>query len=248
MQVSLREGPPDKPAAAGWPQKIKRLTGGPRPRRLIPAAAAAIILMAIALILFSPMADGRIALGQVYHAIAKVRNVCISRFVPGEKEPTRIECVSRTLDLTFHKTQKQAVLLDLRTRTRKIKDLGTNSVETDSMTGDFVLKVESFMATAFGLMPFSEISDIPKDAQWDRVRADVETTVPDTEVYDLVWNDHAGWLHKWRFFIDAHTLLPHKLERYRRFAGEVEYTFDFLVLVRYMSESEIEVLIGGTFE
>jgi hypothetical protein len=249
MQVSLREGPADKPKATGWPQKIKRLTGGPRPRRLIPAAAAAIILMAIALILFSPVADGRIALGQVYQAIADITSVCISRFVPGKKEPTRIGCVSRGLDLWFEKTEKQAVLFDLRTRTRKIKDLSTNAIKTDAMTEELGAKVENVVAGYFGLMPFPEIKDVPKDAQWHHVSdEDVETVVPGTEIYDLIWPEDGGWLHKWRFFIDARTFLPYKVERYRKLPGEGQYTFQFFALATYISESEIEALIWGTFE
>jgi hypothetical protein len=252
MQVSLREGPADKPAAAGWPQKIKRLTGGPRPRRLIPAAAAAIILMAVALILFSPMANGKIALGQVYHAIATVRNVCISRFVPGKKDPTRVEYVSKTLKSKLFVLEDRIALRDLENMVIKTKIRATGEITTMPIPPERLIEFTEALEATFGLVPFPDITDVPEDAQWTRVPEDrVEDIIPGTVVYDLIWSDQAGEAtrhYKWRAFIDPDTVLPQRTEYTRTIAGLPSSAWKRVYVVRYPSDSDIEAVIRGAFE
>jgi hypothetical protein len=252
MQVSLREGPADKPKPAGWAQKFKRLTGGPRPRRLIPATAAAIILMAVALILFSPVADGRIALGQVYQAIANIRNVCISRFLPGRTDPTRIEYVSKPLSSKLFVLEDRIVLRDLEKLVVKTKILATGEVTTMPIPPDKLIEFTESLEGTFGLVPFPEIRDVPEDAQWTRVHdADVEGTSTDTQVYDLTWRKaEAGITYdfKWRAFIDVRTKLPKRTETYHKQAIEGEYTLKSVYVVSCPNDSEIWVLIGEAFE
>jgi hypothetical protein len=244
-----QDAPQAKPKPAGLTQRVKRLAGGRKRRKLVPAAAAAIILIAVGLILVPLTANGRIALGEVYQAIGNVQNVFMSRFVPGKEEPTRGECVSRTLDLWLQKTEKQAVLFALRTRMRTVRDLSTGSIETDAMTEELVLKVESVVAGYFDLVPFPDIADVPGDAQWIHVPGDqVQTIIPGTDVYDLTWLEDTQWLHKWRFFVGRATHLPHKIEGYQKLAGEAEYTFKWTKMVRYPGEPEIEGVIREAFE
>jgi hypothetical protein len=205
--------------------------------------------MAIALILFSPMADGRIALGQVYHAIAKVRNVCISRFVPGKKDPTRVEYVSKTLKSKLFVLQDRIVLRDLQNMVTKIKDRESGEITTMPVPPERLTEFTEGLEGTFGLVPFPDITDVPEDAQWTRVPDDqIEDITPGTVVYDLTWIEDGRWGHKRRFFIHAQTHLPEKVERYWKLPGEGKYTFDSSKIVRYVSEGEIEALIWGTFE
>ena len=100
-------------------------------------------------------------------------------------------------------------------------------------------------------MPFSDITDIPKDAQWNRVDdKDIETPVPGTEVYDLTWTKKVPntefW--KWRVFIDTTTNLPKKTEWYKKAAIENQYTLESVTVVEYPSDSKIEAVIQSTFD
>ncbi|GAH33945.1 unnamed protein product, partial [marine sediment metagenome] len=219
----------------------------------IPAAAATVVLIAVSLFLFlsTPVAKA-VDLSQVYEAITKIKNVCISSFVPDRPAPTRREWVSRGLNIRLQKTQKQVVLFDLQNKIRKIKDLSTDSVQTTPITGDFLAKVESFIAGSFGLLPFPDITDVPENATWKQVADEnIEAIVPGTKVYDFIWTIEKPdiELHKWRFFIDPGTKLPKRVETYSKAPSEENYTIlEYYEVVTYHTDREIQAVIQSVFD
>ena len=218
-------------------------------RRLIKPIAAAAAIFIVALLLLNGPAAKAVDLAHICGAIEKVKNVCISSFLPGKDEPTQRIWVSRTAGTKLQKTAEQAVLFDLRSKSRKTKDLTTGSVQTTTMTGDFLAKIESYITSSLGLMPFSDTDreTMTKDAQWIRVdNKDVGDIVPGTEVYDLAWTEK-GWYRKWRVFVDPLTYLPKRIEWHRKSPIDSELRLDSVEVVTYLTDSEIEAAIQSTF-
>jgi len=254
VQVLDRSKPtllvPKEPVA--FPQRLKQKASALNLKQFIkPVAAAAIILIGI-LILFSVPAAKAVDLSQIYEALEKVRSVCISRFVPDKAEPIQKDWVSRILNVRVQKTEKQAVLFDLQNRIRKVKNLSTDSIQTSPISGDFLAKVYNYITGSFGLLPFPDISAVPKDTQWNRVNSKgTKATILGTEVYDLTWNMTKGMVieyYRWRVFIDTQTNLPKRTEWYYKTAPEEEYTLESIEIITFPTDSEIEAVIQSTFD
>jgi hypothetical protein len=247
-----KDGPQDKDKPGGWTQGIRRLAGGRKRRRLVPAAAAALILIAVGLFLFPLTADGKIALAQVLHGLANVQNVCILSLAPDREEPIRTEWVSKSLGIKLYELTDRVVLRDIKKLTIRIKNLASGEITTTAISPDKLEESRENIEGTLGLLPFSDITDVPDDAQWNHVSdEDVETVIPGTEVYDLIWNESEGGItywRKWRLFIDTATNLPQRQERYRKPSVGDEYVLRSVRVVSYPSESEIEGLIAETFE
>jgi len=211
------------------------------------AAVAAVVLIAVALLLYTPTAKA-ITIDQIYKALEKVTNVHISRFVPPQAEPTQEKWVSRALSIYMTKTGKQVVLSDIPNRVRKSKQLDTIATETYSLTNDDVADLEKKMTGSLGLMPFSDISKVLPDSEWSRITDDgLEGVFEGIEVYDLISfekaYDGSVTFSKCRVFVDSKTNLPQKTEFYEKPFGDSEYTLALVMVVEYLSDSEIRTVI-----
>ncbi|MHC4865764.1 MAG: hypothetical protein ACYTEX_16910 [Planctomycetota bacterium] len=208
--------------------------------------------MAVGLILLPLRANGRIALAEVYQAIAEIQNVCISRFGPGEDEPTRIQYFSKSLGIRLFNLEDRIVLRDLENMVIKIKDRATGEITTEPISPDKLIEFRESLAGTLGLVPFAAITDVPADAQWNDVRdEDLESVIPGTEVYELTWSETQGesaHYYKWRVLLDPRTALPHRTQFGRRVSGEYDYEWRYVYVVTYPSEGEIEGLIQEAFE
>ena len=235
-----------------FPQRLKQRVSALNLKQFIRpvAAAAAVILIAFALFFSTPAAKA-VDLSQIYEALEKIRNVCISRFVPNKAEPIQERWVSRTFACRLTRNNKRFVLWDFANSVKKIKPLDGSTIQIDSLSGDIVAKGKKSLEGSFGLMPFSDITNIPKDAQWNRVDSKkLTTTIPGTEVYDLTWTKKVPntELWKWRVFIDITSNLPKKTEWYKKAAIENQYTLESVTVVEYPSDSKIEAVIQSTFD
>ena len=120
------------------------------------------------------------------------------------------------------------------------------------MTGETLAGIERKMAGSFGLMPFYDISEIPADAEWNRVTDDtLAATARGIEVYDLFWDEKAydGSLvfWKWQVFVDPKTNLPHRVEWYKKLASDEEFALETIMMVEYLGDSEIQAAIDSSF-
>jgi hypothetical protein len=236
------------------PQELKQRIAALNLKQFIkPIAAAAIILIGV-LLLFNVPAVKAVGLSQIYETLEKVQSVCISRFVPDKPEPTQKVWVSRSLNLKMYESKEEFVLYDIQNKARKIKRLSSGLITTTPVSEDLLAQTKESMEGALGLVPFSDISAIPKGAQWTRVnRKDLETIVPGTEVYDLTWSETGtkGVYTRyriWRVFVDIDTKLPKRTESYRKMNPEEEYEFYRFVVITYHSESEIKAFIQNVFD
>ncbi len=215
------------------------------------AAVAAVILVVFALFFGTPTTE-TVALNEIYEALGKVENVCIATFLPPANEPVQTEWVSQTLNIDMVRFGERFVLWDIPNRVQMIKYLSSGAVKTTAITEEMLTKVEKAAGRAFDLLPFSDISDIPKSAQWNHVEGPQVTVVPDTQVYDLIWLQESTTgtivrFYKWRIFVDTGIKLPKRAEWYSKLKPEEEYKFETFAVVTYPSENQIKILIRNTF-
>jgi len=211
-------------------------------------AAAAVALIAVALFLSTQTARA-VTISQIYKAIEKVKNVHISRLVPDRtEEPIQERWVSRTLNIYMIKSGERLVLIDIPNGVRKIKQLDTAIIDTEPLTNDDFADVEKKIRGSLGLTPFYDISEVPPDSKWSRITDDgLEGVSEGIEVYDLTWVEEKqiGFVvfRKWRFFVDLETNLPQKTEFYEKAPVDSEYTLTSIIVVEYLSSSEILAFI-----
>jgi hypothetical protein len=227
--------------------KQKVATMNLKPMVKASVAAAAVILIAVALFLNAPPAKA-VTLEGIYKAVEKIKNVHSSGFVPDETEPIQEKWVSRTLNIYMTKTGKKLVLWDVRNRVRKSRQLGATISETTRLTDDAIAGIEERMRSSLGVMPFYNISEIPSGARWKRITSDdMVITIEGTEVYDLIWTEKTEasfpLFRKCRFFVYPKTSLPQRVEHYRKFAGDNEYTLRSVNIIEYLGDSEIQGVI-----
>jgi hypothetical protein len=244
--------------APGIGQHRRQIVVGSRIAKF--AAVAAVLLVAFALFFGIPTAEG-VALGEIYEALGKVRNICVSRFTANKPEPSQMVWTSHTLKVELFKSTKASevefVLWDISNKVKKTKDSLSGSVKTEVVSEQMLAKAEKSMTRTFGLVPFSDITDVPEGAQWNRVDdPQVLAIVPGTEVYDLTWsrtNVLVIYYRKWRVFVDTDTNLPKRAEWHSKDVDtrpgkpKGQWRLNSLSVVTYPSESEIQALIQKIF-
>jgi len=209
--------------------------------------AVAILLLAFTFF-FKGSAAGAVTIERIYNAIDKAKNIYISTFIPGKADPTQERWISRTLNVFITQTEEDLVLWDFAHKIRKTKKLGINSAQTTQLSDNLIADVKQNISGSLGLMPFYSISDIPPNAEWNRVADDeLEVLIKNTEVYELTWMEktYAGFtIHrKWNFTIDSNTNLPHKIEVYRKSATDNTYELQSTTKVEYLDKSAMEKVI-----
>jgi len=218
-----------------------------------PVAAAAVILVALALLLSIPRETGTIK--EMYGTLGKVGNICVSTFQAGRTDPYQQVWTSQALKVKLFKVgsgeQAQFALWDGPNKVKMTVYL--SSVQTERLTDEMLAGLEKSVAPAQDVVPFSDVTRVPTDAQWKRVEdPEVAGALPGAKAYDLIWTETGETsgtaAHRmWRFFLDARTGLPRRAEHYAKSKPEGEYAFQTFAVFSYPTESEIRDLIRNTF-
>ena len=231
-----------------FPRLLKQRVLALNLKRFIKPAsvAAAVILMALFL-LNAPVAKA-VDLSQIYKALGQIKNVYFAAFDPEKPEPTQEIWASKALNLKVFKTERECVLWDLKGKSKKSRDLNSGSITMAKLDNDALMKVKETMKAPWGLLPFDDISKVPLNAKWQQAAdEDIETTVPDTEVYELMWTEErfgGSIVHnKWRGYIDTETKLPKRIERWWKQAKETEYELLTVTQIAYPTSVEVRVAI-----
>jgi len=227
-----------------------------RSRFAVPAAVAAMILLAFALSV-NIRTEKEVNIEGIYGALSKVENIHISKFQTGRTSPDQQVWASETLGAKLFKTevgnQAQYTLWDTQNRIKMIKFLSSNSVKTVPITQEMLAELEKSAAKSADMVPFSDRNDIPSDAQWSRIDdREIPAAIPGTKAYDLTWvvksTDSQAVVHrKWRVFVEDRTNLPKRIEWYAKSRPEDEYGFERFVVIAYPSENEIQNIIKNIF-
>jgi hypothetical protein len=222
-------------------------------RRLAPLAkfvgVAAAVTIVASLFLFTTPSAKAVTLEQIYEAVQKVKNVYIASFAPSKAEPTQERWVSRKLGIYVTKTDNELILWDVTNATKRHKNTVTGMAETFQLEGSTIAAAEGKISGSLGLMPFEDISALPKDAQWHRL-ADA-SVLGDTlvlEVYDLLWVEKrysglSAVFNRWRVYADPQTKLPRRTEFYQMSPGEQEYVLKLFKVIDYPGDYEMQATV-----
>ena len=211
-------------------------------------AAAAVLLIGFALFFSIPSAKA-VSLEQIYNAVEKAKNICISRFRPGEDKPWQKQWISSTLNVILYDNEGQYILWDYDNNQMKIKTKDGN-IHAESILEDIAAEGKESFNGSFGLLPFSDVFQAKENAQWNRVENIDLSMTPNTEVYDLTWDitvDDMTRYYKWRVYADTTTNLPIRIEWYLKMNPNVNYTIDTIETVAYPNDTEISEFIQSTF-
>ncbi len=212
------------------------------------AAAAAVIVIVALFLNYAPVKS--VDLRSLYAALGEITNVSIERYTPGQDTPYQQEWASQTLNASMIRHADATVLWDLAHAARKTKRSGSNAARSEMIPEEKFEKIRYWMSHNFGLVPFSDVNHMPDDVQWTRVTgSDVLTTVPDADVYDLVWTSR--WpeteVRRQRYFVSAGTNLPKRIEVYAKGESQSEFQFLRYVVITYPSDSEVEGAVRDEF-
>jgi hypothetical protein len=227
-----------------------------RNRFAVPAAIAAMILLAFALF-FTTQTERTVQIKGVYTALSKAGNIHISEFRAGRTVPDRQIWASENLGVKLFKTESgnraQYTLWDAKNRVKMMKFLSSNSIQTGPITEQMITELEKSAAGVADLLPFLNENNIPEDARWTRIdEKALSTAVPGTRAYDLTWaaksaTSEAVVYRKWRVFEQDRTDLPERVEWYSKSRLEDEYRLEKFAVVAYPSEDEIASVIRNAF-
>jgi hypothetical protein len=203
--------------------------------------------MSVILLLNAPAARA-LSFEQVYQAVQEAMNVHILSFVPGQSEPVEERWVSRSLNVSMSRTADRLVLWEPANNYKKTKNLDTGAVQTTHVPEDINAGVRAEIRGALGLLPFTEIPDVPTNAKWVHVEiTDGSSERSNSEVYDLEWTKktYRGAIvyRKCRIFVDPKTNLPEKIQFYGKTHSGSPYTLRSEKVVEYLSEAQVQNII-----
>jgi hypothetical protein len=235
-------------ASAGVGRAMRQIVVFPSVVKL--AAAAAVVVVACTL-LFKALSPKTVELGQVYQALQKAENVCVSRYTDAEAEPIQQVLTSRTLKIVMYKsqrgTQAQFDLFDIPNRLKKTRYQASDTVSTERLTAEAVIRAEGAIRDVFELVPFADMGSAPKGSQWGRVPKKYQgASVSGTQAYELTWLAE-GLFYKYRIFADAKSDLPKRIEYYFKEKSQDQYKFESRQVASYPTEKEIKLLIKEIF-
>ncbi len=236
----------DRRTTVDFAARLKRRVSALKVKPLLGPglAAAAVVLIGLGLFLYSPSATA-VSISQMYSAVEAVRNAHITTSTNQLQE----QWISESLNTYLIRTGPLWVLSDIGAGIRKSKDSATGATSQEQLARDEIAEVKSRMDITLALMPFPDAFGVPRDAQWIPVEdAALRAENGGAEVYDLMWTDHSSSsivYRKRRFFVDAQTGLPHKIELYQRRSVESDYVLRSVTRVEYLSDTDMEGVIRG---
>jgi hypothetical protein len=211
------------------------------------AAAAAAILMAF-ILLNIPAARAVNLDRMISKALERIDTVCLETFATFDTEkavPTQKIWISEASNHKLYKTGLVYVLWDIKAKSQITRDLNTGSIETVPLNTDVFLDIKE---TIRGLLPLNSMHEVPEGAKWLPVAdEDIETAIPNTEVYDLVWTEKSligSVIHrKWRVYIDIEKKLPKRIELWEKLAEEQEFKRESFTEISYPTDDEMRAVI-----
>jgi len=244
--AALEESTPEESAGLG--RTVRQIVVFPRVMKFAVAAAVAVVAFAL---FFKALSPKTIELSQVYQALQKAENLCVSTYTDAQAEPVQQVWASRTLNVVMNKTQAGAQakfdLFDIPNRLKKTRYLALDSVGTERLAPEQAIRLERSISDIFELLPFADVDPARDGSQWSKVPGeDMGASVRGTQAYELTWPVE-GSSYKCRIFVDATSDLPRRIEYYFKENQQGQYKFESMQVAAYPSEKEIKLLIRDIF-
>lgn len=239
--------PIEQPKSINLAARLKEKIPALNTKPLLKAglAAAAVIAIGLALLLNTPVANA-VSFDQICKAIENAKNVYIKTYT-GNMTLTQERWVSRSLNIYMTKTGELLVLSDLKNKVRRVINLNIGTHETSKLPDETISTIKQNIAGYLGLVPFDDISEIPKNAEWKYIGNNGTEATNDTEIYDLTWSDepYNGSLiyKKWRVFVDARTHLPKRTELKTQRVTDNDYIKKSIRIIESLRDQEMTAII-----
>ncbi len=214
--VPLTKQPESKRAEATAHDTIKVQPRASKQRRFLRPLAAAAVLMIAALLLFQNSPLQATDIGQIYEALKNVTNVSMTQYDVDEPAPIQQTWMSRSLGIKLYKEQERFTLWDIENKTRKIYGNDAAQIQSTMLEQDAIETVAKTMDAPYGLLPFKNVSELPRGAVWEKVQSqEAGPDIEKTEIYNLFWTQKSATGnsvdYQWQCHIDAATKCPLKI-------------------------------------
>jgi len=244
--AALEESTPEESAGLG--RTVRQILVFPRVMKFAVAAAVAVVAFTL---FFKALSPKTVELGQVYQALQKAENLCVSTYADAEAEPIQQVWASRTLKVVMNKsqtgTQAKYDLFDIPNRLKKTRYLASGTISTERLAADQAIRLERSISDGFEFLPFAGMDSAPEGSQWSKVPdEDTRASVPGTQVYELTWAVEVS-SYKCRIFVDAKSDLPKRVEYHFKQKPQDQYKFESMQVAEYPAEKEIKLLIREIF-
>ncbi len=216
-------------------------------RKLVKVLSVAAVILFFFILYFNTPSAKAIGLNQICSAISKLQNIYFATYVSNEDIPIEEKWISASLDMILLKTKSRIVLWNIDNKIQESIDLQkTNSqiVRSDYEDWD---GIKNMLTAPWGLLPFSDISDVPENsnAKWQKIENEiVDITIENTEIYELTWREQsrAGLpvFRKWRGYVEVDSKLLKRCEFLEKIGTAEEYDLRFIKVVEYPSVHEME--------
>jgi hypothetical protein len=227
VTVTTETGMPGQPAEtpqtphrkAAFASGKKTLVHILKSRNIQSAAAAVLVLFGMMFLFQIPAAKG-VYLREIYQTLQEVRCLHLVRTSPAREKPLEEIWISKESNLVLIKNQAGVVLWNLPKKMRKVKTIGTNAIQTESLNQDQINNLNTYIRRSFDLMPFDGVSSMPDNASWNQMSMEnTPDAIPGTTLYELTWYQQPGYVgtahyFKWRCYLDLKTNIPQKTELY----------------------------------
>ena len=252
MQTPDAEGVADTTSAKVIPVtaalEMKRRVSTLNLKRYAKLAIAAAAVIIIVSVFFSHTPPAQALDPEILRAVKTASNVHIATFFGGATEPRQEQWVSRSLGVSLLKTGETFALASISDGVRKIKESPDAETRIIKLTADDIEVLRKSINGSLGITPFDDASNFPPGSEWTQPPPDASQPVAEgIEVRELTYPIDAGpnrvKFSMWRFFVEAGTSLPQKVQIYRTVDSEDGYKMRSQLEIEYPRESEIEAAI-----
>jgi hypothetical protein len=220
------------------------------PKRFLrPIAAAAAILMGTFL-LFKNTSVQATDLSQIYEALKDVKNIVMTQYGTDSSTPLQQTLISKVRGIKLFKMNDNITLWDLNQQTKQTITNAGSPIQSTRLDKTAIGSVLETMNVPWGLLPFKNAGELPEGTIWRKIEsAQPDTAAAQTEVYDLFWTEHAfteDIEYQWRFYIDATTKHPMKIQSWKKAAQDAEYEAVILIEITYPTTEQISDMLKQT--
>jgi hypothetical protein len=217
-------------------------------KNIAKAAVAAAVILAVFLFLRSTPKATAVTIEQVYDAIQKTVNVHIRQFTAESSGPLQEKWVSKDLGIYAVKDKTGFVVWDVSGNAQYRKTTGSSKTKTTNLFELQSAAMQKKIRGSLGLMPFDDVSEIPRNAEWQELNVSaMEGVSAGTRVFELTWTmpTPGGSIvrSKWRGFIEKSTNRPLRTEFYMHDSSSADYELQTVHLVEYWTENEMRTFL-----
>jgi len=211
-------------------------------------AMAALILVGI--MLFLGKFANAIEYDDIYDAISRIQNICLMTGESETNEPTQEIWVSNALDVKLFYSGGRWIFWDIENKIRKTQMAESNFPEAVNLNGAEIASIKQTMNIPLGVLPFQSHSSLPDKYKWKSL-SDNKTAlqIRNTYIYDLLWTDktinNRIIYYKWRAYIDKDTMLPKRVENWRKPSPAEQYELTGWTNITYPTTQEVKDLVGS---